>query len=297
MKSDVDPTGQRRNRRKTTKRFAKRLAAAKSKVLTRFEAIQYTTKSETPIQNKEGVVFKYDITPEQLDQLRKDIERTLNQELLESTDLTMPPDWWYKVDLEQPYREGTIEETNRFNRLVEAAIALGILAKFRMPPQKVPVEVALSSRAYIAGKAAQYTQSFSNVAGLSSTTSTQVFRVISSGIKAGLPRGEIKTQIRERFNVSESAAKRIAETEINRAYNDAKMDSVTENADRTGLQAGVIHISALLPTTRTGHADRHGNAYTVSDQTAWWNENSNRINCHCSVESVLIDKNGLIVDE
>jgi hypothetical protein len=85
------------------------------------------------------------------------------------------------------------------------------------------------------------------------------------------------------------------ETEINKAYNDAKLDATRLLSDRTGLRAAVIHISALTPTTRATHADRHGNAYTVGDQQQWWSEGSNRINCKCSTQSVLIDSKGNVM--
>ena len=55
-----------------------------------------------------------------------------------------------------------------------------------------------------------------------------------------------------------------------------------------------MHISALLPTTRSWHADRHGNVYTPEQQRRWWDEGANRINCHCSVRSVRVDKKGKV---
>ena len=66
-------------------------------------------------------------------------------------------------------------------------------------------------------------------------------------------------------------------------------------AERTGLRAGVIHISALATTTRPSHAARHGNAYTTADQNQWWDTGANRINCKCTTISILIDRNGKVI--
>ena len=93
-----------------------------------------------------------------------------------------------------------------------------------------------------------------------------------------------------------SAPSRIADTEINKAYNDTRLNAVELAAERTGLRAGVLHISALLPTTRDNHAARHGLVYTPQEQMQWWNTGSNRINCKCSTESVLVDNEGRVVD-
>ena len=67
-------------------------------------------------------------------------------------------------------------------------------------------------------------------------------------------------------------------------------------SQRTGLRSAVMHISALTATTRAHHAARHGLIYTMEDQISWWNEGANRINCKCSINTVLITKSGKAVD-
>jgi len=207
----------------------------------------------------------------------------------------MPFDWYWKDDIELPYRQGTVEEIRDFNELVISAIAAGVLIN-GLPPQEIPASNVLLSPDYNDAVRAQQLASFSDVKGLSEKTSTQVLKRINSGIQAGVKPSIIANDIGKRFNVARSGAKQISETEINKAYNDSKLDSTRLLGEATGLRAAVIHISALTPTTRDTHAARHGNAYTVADQMQWWNEGANRINCKCTTRSVLINRNGKVID-
>jgi len=287
-----DPTGQYRNRRRTTKKINQRLDSTKRTVLELFKSIPYSIKVEKTVINQEGVVYDYRISPTELDQIRKQIELTLNSELLETNNDQVTPNWWYKGEIEQPYRQGTLEETNHFNQLIAFAAILGITGKFDMPAEKVAPESMVLSRAYREKLQGLYISSFNVVKGLSQKTSSQIFNVINDGLNSNLSRKQIISQIVERYDVSKSNAKRIVYTEVNKAYNDAKSNAAKTISRETGLEAGVIHYSALTPTTRTTHADRHGNAYSVSDQNEWWDQGANRINCKCSVETVLIDSKG-----
>jgi len=64
------------------------------------------------------------------------------------------------------------------------------------------------------------------------------------------------------------------------------------SANRYGLKSMEMHYSALSPTTRLTHAQRHGNLYTVEQQRSWWAQGANSINCKCSTISVLVDDAG-----
>lgn len=296
MKTDADPTGLARNRRKAVKRFDERISAAKKRVMALFRAIPFEVRKEKVVKNKEGQFTSYDMTAEQADRLRKEIKRIMNDELLESQSDDPAQQWWFKQDIESVYRKGTLEETNDYNQLIALGIILGLAGRFGMPPQMVPPETVVMSSGYAAALNRSYVRGFNNVAGISNKSSKQLVDVISDGTQAGLTQGEISRQISERISVAKSDAKRVADTEINESFNVAKTDTIENLNDQTGLTAGVIHISALTSTTRDHHADRHGNAYTVSDQNAWWAEGANRINCLCTVKSVLIGADGKVVD-
>ena len=54
------------------------------------------------------------------------------------------------------------------------------------------------------------------------------------------------------------------------------------------LSFKLLWTSALLPTTRPWHGSRHGHTYSQSECDAFYAENGNSCNCHCS-QDVIVD--------
>lgn len=291
-KTGEDPTGQAKSRNRGTRRLKTRLNRAERAVKSLFRSIPRTSRRQVQIVNAEQTtVYDYDYDQEAF---AASVAFTINSQLIETQTNVMPFDWYWKEDVERPYRQGTAEEVRDFNLLIAGAVAAGVTVG-GLPPQAVPIEQVLLSEPYRSSLNSAQVENFASIKTLSERTASQVLQRINSGIQAGESPTLIANEISERFDVAKSSAKRISDTEINKAYNNAKMDATRLLGDRTQLRAAVIHISALLPTTRATHAARHGNTYTVADQMSWWNEGSNRINCKCSVESVLIDRKGKVV--
>lgn len=293
-RNKTDPTGQARTRRRGRSQLQSRLARVQRWALSTFRAIPRTRRTEAPIANADAtVVYAYRITPAELEALRAELSRLLEDELLGTQGDRPPPDWYWRSTIEQPYRQGALEEANRMGVLIAGAVAAGVhVDPFGL---NATPEQFLTTLEYRRGLAVRTGDNFNAIKGLSEQTTAQVMRVISAGIEAGRTPTQIAEGIRKRFDVSKASATRIADTEINRVYNDGKLIAVREIANRAGLRPGVIHVSALLTTTRDHHAQRHGNAYTPDAQQQWWDEGANRINCHCSTISVLIDRNGDVV--
>jgi len=259
-------------------------------------AVPRQTKTVTPIQNEKNVTFIYDLAPILENALFAQIRSAIADELGTTPEDTPPPDWFWRRDIEVPTRRGTLESETEFNQLVAMARALGVVGPSGLPPQDIPPGAILTSKAYIDDLSRAYAGNYATVKGLGEQTSGQVIDRIRRGMRAGKSPTEIAKDISERFNVSRSRAKTIADTNINAAYNDARLRAASRVEQQTGLIGGVIHISALLPTTRDEHAARHGKAYTPEDQAAWWDEGSNRINCHCTTRAVLVDSSGKIIE-
>lgn len=290
-----DPTGQNRNRKKGARALQSRITRAERQIKALFRAIPKERRRQAGIINNAEVTFyDYDYPPIEQERLTSQVQGILDEEL-ETIDPQMPPDWFWQDNLEQPYRQGTVQTVNSLNQQIAAAAIAGIVVR-GLAPQPVPIDNVLQSQAYLDRLNNVYVSNYPTIKGLSQNTTKQVMQQINAGIKAKQPPSVIAETISERFDVSRSSAKRIADTEINQAFTNAEMDATVIAADVTGLRAGVIHISALLPTTRNHHANRHGNAYTVEQQRQWWDTGTNRINCKCSTISVLIDAKGKVVD-
>lgn len=297
-KTTGDPTGQRVNRARTARRLNNRLELARREIMTQFRQIPKSRRTVTKIRNNQvQTVYDYDLTPEQLEIFNNRVRLALDEQLLQTTGDAMPMRWWYTPEVEEPVRQGTLEEINEFNRLIILAIGAGLVGAGGIQPQRIAPEVVLTSQKYLSELRNVYMENFQVIKSLSDNTAAQVIRQINSGMRAGSTPTQIAKNINTRFNVAQSNAERIARTEVNRAYNDARMRASKQASEITGLKSFVRHISALLPNrTRKHHAARHYKVYTREQQDAWWDEDANRINCLCSTRTVLIDNSGNYIE-
>lgn len=293
--SKLDPTGQARNRRVTTSHLVARLNRAERRVKKLFRSIPREISKTTVIVNEQTSATTYSISAPELEDFERQVRAIIDGELLDTLDEMIPLDWYYSDDLELAYRQGTVEEVRDFNALIVGAIAAGSVV-IGLPLREIPVESVLFSEPYRADLKKIQVSGFTDIKGLSDKVAAQSLQKINAGMQSKQSATAIAKEITERFKVSRSDAKRIADTEINRAYNNAKLNATELLSEETGLRGGVIHVSALSTTTRPHHADRHGNAYTVIDQTQWWDTGANRINCKCSTTSILIDSKGNVIN-
>lgn len=295
-KTKQDPTGQANNRRKATRLLQNRFTISERQVKSLFRAIPRTRRTQAPLTNADAIpVYDYQISATELEELERRIRGILDDVVLETRTDRMPPNWWWQSVIEPSYRQGTAEEIVQFNQLVTAELVRTRAAR-GLTTQRLEIGAVLQAPEYQEAVNKVYVRNFNSLKTLSDRTSEQVIQQINDGIAAKETPTQIRDRITARFDVSRSSAARTANTEVNRAYNDARLDATDVAAGLTGLRAGVLHLSALIPTTRDGHAARHGNAYTVAQERKWWNTGANRINCHCSTRSVLIDRQGNVFD-
>ncbi len=287
-----DPTGQSKRRKTATRSLDARLRDAEKRIIPLVRAIPSRRRFVTPLTNQPKVFYEYQLTGAELAALEEQIRAILNEEL-ETEGSTPPPGWYWGLQIEPPFRQGTVEEVNRFNQIMASAIIAGQIKDPLI--SRIEPEAVLTSREYRAVLSRTVVRNYGVIVTLSDRTAAQVIQQINDGIDGGSTPTQISKSIATRFDVADSNAKRIADTEINRAFNEGKLNGATLMQERTGQRTGVLHISALLDTTRETHAARHGNIYTTEDQQRWWNEGANWINCKCSTSTALIDGKGNVI--
>ncbi len=293
QKRQDDPTGQAKRRNRATLVLETLLAKAEKQIKAEVRQIPSARRMVTPLPNRSTVVYDYLISPAQQATLEADIRRILDDEL-ETTGDFAPPGWYWVDQVEPPYRQATFEEINRFNQILAAAIIAGaVIDPFATT---IEPEQVVNTSQYQTELRRVIVRNYGDIKTLSDRTAAQVIQQINNDISAGTSPRLISRNISRRFDVADSNAKRIADTEINRSYNDGKLNTANIIKTRTGQRVGVLHISALLPSTREAHAARHGNVYTVEDQERWWDTGANRINCKCSTAIALIDSKGRVTE-
>ena len=277
-RNESDPTNQSANRTKANRDNNRRLNKSAKEVLALWKQVPAKRVVKGDIKNNIDY-YEYD-TDIPITQVSEIINRNLD------TDLDSRPfNWYFDEYTERAWRSGTIQE-NAWVTVLLSGTALAV----------IPTETLFLSPTYTVSLELLQDGSYLLIKNLANTTTSQIMQVIQSGIVSGLSRSAIARKISERFEVSKSAAARITNTEINRDYNNARMGAI-DAYNENGIKLGVMHISALIATTRSNHARRHGRVYTTQAQRRWWASGANRINCHCSTRGAVINKKNEVVDK
>lgn len=293
-KAKQDPTNQGLVRRNANRDNVRRLNSAYREVNKLWKDL-VTPKRLTvkPIINQSDVYYDYnDLSAIELATFSATVLSILESALETSTE-QKPVNWYFEDYTSRAYTNGVAQESMLLDSLFEG-IALSPLfgidpnqtSPFINPIQTLPIRMQESFQKLAWSQ-------YSSFRDVSTSTTNQIIQEITRGMDKGLSKSQITKLIVERFEVSKSRAKRITDTEVNKSYNNARLDTTLEYRAQ-GVEVAVMHVSALLPTTRQGHAERHGNVYTPEQQRGWWDTGVNRINCHCSIRSVRVNKQGKV---
>lgn len=155
----------------------------------------------------------------------------------------------------------------------------------------------LASQPYQSRVAFVRSRVFELMQGFEDNTGADLSRVLSQAIEDGQNPLQTARVIRDRFDVAQSRAERIARTEITGAQRRGRWDEAQSAQEQLGIQTRLMHLSALLPTSRSWHIARHGQVFTIDEVREWYTEASNAISCRCSQVEVLVDENGNLRNE
>lgn len=133
---------------------------------------------------------------------------------------------------------------------------------------------------------------FNEMAGIVGDIQTTLARTLTQGLADGVGPLEIASRITESTGIVERRARNIARTETGEALREGRL-AETESAAALGINIGVMHLSALSPTSRVDHVERHGWVGTVEEERAWYAAKpGRRNNCKCSPSEMLLDDDG-----
>jgi SPP1 gp7 family putative phage head morphogenesis protein len=181
-------------------------------------------------------------------------------------------------EVSQAYAEGTARAVRNLSVITDDYTA--------------SITAVLRSQPYLRRQALMQARVFEQMQGFTGDTARDLARVLRQGIENGQNPLEVAKTIRDRFGVSHSRAKTIARTEITGALRRARLDEAQETEVRLGLKTKMLWFSALSPTTRESHAERHGNLYTPQEVRNFYSVDGNAINCQCSQTETLVDDEG-----
>lgn len=268
-KNKSDPTGLSSLERKAMADFARRLKKvqkAYTEALDRFPA--------SPVVNRR---YEYQLDPLLLNIVLNDANVLVDAVLLDGGQNNL----WFSEDYVEP---AAIRGTNQaYVNLSQQSVTYAA--------SRESLQAILLSTPYQRRMALTYARVFEEMKGFTAKTKQQMARVLTDGIGRGLNPREVARNLRDQVGIETRRANRIAQTEIPGALRRARWEEA-EDAQSLGLKTMLVHISALLPTTRRTHAVRHSHLYTLEEVRDWYSINGNSINCHCSQVETLVDDKG-----
>lgn len=225
--------------------------------------------------------FIYDMTSEQLAELLESVQGILDEYLLESDD----QGHWAMDYIIAEVKRGAHEAFNNLSQQSQVFAAQASLIQ------------VLSSPAIQNQIATARLSTFSDWKGISDAARADLTSIIMDAIARGVNPRETASVISKRLDVSMSKAKNIAQTEQVGALREAQWNETEWAAERLGLNTGLLHLSALKPTTRQTHAYWHGKVRTVAEVREWYSINGNKYHCYCSQIPALLNDDGSIFNK
>ncbi|HEE0040093.1 TPA: phage head morphogenesis protein [Citrobacter freundii] len=225
--------------------------------------------------------YIYDMTAAQLADLLQVVQTILDDELLDGGSQNI----WAMDYVVAEYERGTL---GAFTNL---SVQSPVYAS------QTTLQQLLSSAAYQNQIASAYVSTYSDWKGISDSARADLANVIADSIGRGINPRETASIVSKRLDVSMAKAKNIAQTEQVGALREANWNETDWSADRLGLNTGLLHLSALKPTTRQTHAFWHGKVRTTQEVRDWYAVDGNKYHCYCGQIPVLLNDDGSIFNE
>ena len=270
-RTERDPTRQAGNRLRAKVEISRRVRSVRESVIQMLDGIPVDKITVNKTR------YEYRVSPDKMAGLLDELEFLFYQAL--EVDY-FARGWFLNQYLGNAWQDGTTQAFTRLKSLAESA-APDIA-------EAMNLDSVLTSPEYARRFELVSARSFENMKGFAGQAARDLGQILGQGIALGQSPRIIARDIREKFDQIEGyRSLRIARTEINHSYREARYEETKDVRDRLGLEVKVMHISALIDTTRRNHADRHGKLYTLEEQREWWATGSNEINCLCSTAEVV----------
>lgn len=283
-RSPEDPTGNDSLERAAIAEFKKKLIKIRSGALDIFRQIPYESFYLNAGKIRSPTTYKYAIDEARLTLMNSELLSLVESVMLSGGRVGL---WFFDTYVRASYAKGTAISYSNIS--VQSTEYLAARGEFTALVSSAPYRRRIGLiRARI----------FEDMQGFTSDVARGTLsRILTEGMTAGRNPLKIAEEITKKLDTDFGRAKRIARTEINQALRTARMDETEDATTRLGLSFKLLHFSALSPTTRDDHAERHGLMYTIQEERIFFATGANSINCKCSTVEVLLKKDGTPYDK
>lgn len=256
--------------RRAVREINRRFAGLRVDVLAIFDGIRVYSTNDTAMART-----LYGLTPEEMAATSQALQDALDRWLTEGRQARYGF-WWDTYD-EEATQLGSAQTAANLTRLSPAYAGARSL-------QQIVFSDAYSNRVGIA-----QIKSYDHWVKLSAEAKSELSQIIGRAVVDGKNPKAVRREIMERLDVSRSRAAAYAQTDITDTLRQARWAEAEDATESLGLNLGLLHTSALLPTTRATHSARHGKVYTPQEVRDWYSKDGNRYRCHCSQTECLLD--------
>ena len=255
-------------------------------------AADYARGLKPQIVQLNATGYQYQLDPLLMSQINSYIEALLNEIIYGNAQGEWSAGWWansYSSGAYQRAAEQVITQTQLL--AADAGVTQELPSLQYLRAEAVVMEPGFQRR--LGGV---YARLFEDMKGFTDVDKRNMAGIITRGMAAGQSPRVIAREMEKKGLEQDWRCLRIASTEVNQAYRQGSWDETDAVNDEvfgdSDYMLKVMHLSALLPTTRRDHAARHGTICTPAEEREWFatKATGGQINCHCSEVNILVNR-------
>lgn len=255
-------------------------------------AAEYARNLKPQIVQLNATGYQYQLDPLLMSQINSYIEALLNEIIYGNAQGEWSAGWWANA-----YASGAYQQAAE-----QVAAQTQLLAADAGVTQELPSLQYLRAEAVVMEPGFQrrlggvYARLFEDMKGFTDVDKRNMAGIITRGMAAGQSPRVIAREMEKKGLEQDWRCLRIASTEVNQAYRQGSWDETDAVNDEvfgdSDYMMKVMHISALLPTTRRDHAARHGTICTPAEEREWFatKATGGQIQCHCTTVDILVNR-------
>ena len=255
-------------------------------------AAEYARNLKPQIVQLNATGYQYQLDPLLMSQINSYIEALLNEIIYGNAQGEWSAGWWansYSSGAYQRAAEQVITQTQLL--AADAGVTQELPSLQYLRAEAVVMEPGFQRR--LGGV---YARLFEDMKGFTDVDKRNMAGIITRGMAAGQSPRVIAREMEKKGLEQDWRCLRIASTEVNQAYRQGSWDETDAVNDEvfgdSDYMLKVMHMSALLATTRRDHAARHGTICTPAEEREWFatKASGGQINCKCSTIDILVNR-------
>ena len=256
------------------------------------EAAEYAGNLKPQVVQLNATGYQYQLDPLLMSQINSYIEALLNEIIYGNAQGEWSAGWWANAYASGAYQQAAEQVITQTQLLAaDAGVTQELPSLQYLRAEAVVMEPGFQRR--LGGV---YARLFEDMKGFTDVDKRNMAGIITRGMAAGQSPRTIAREMGKKGLEQDWRCLRIASTEVNQAYRQGSWDETDAVNDEvfgdSDYVMKVMHMSALLATTRRDHAARHGTICTPAEEREWFatKASGGQINCKCSTVDILVNR-------